>query len=213
MALRPASPEGDTRQQILQRAITLFAGAGYAGVSVRDVAAQVGISAAALYHHFPDKQALYLAAMEHAFARNESGILAALESERSPLERLSGFVTGFVALAAGDQEFSFSAADFDRVRELIYQRAGISLHAGKQAMVYSRLSRRLRETSHRSFAAYLQWLQANTGPSGDAEWQEFVNCLTTNLTAFFREEHHFHALVDDLKAIASKNAYPPQCCR
>ena len=38
MALRPASPEGDTRQHILQRAITLFAGAGYAGVSVRDVA-------------------------------------------------------------------------------------------------------------------------------------------------------------------------------
>ncbi len=105
---------------------------------------------------------------------------------------------------APDQEFAFSAADFERVRELIYQRAGISLHAGKQAMVYSRLSRRLRETSHRSFAVYLQWLQANTGASGDAEWQEFVNCLTTNLTAFFREEHHFHALVDDLKARAGK---------
>jgi chemotaxis protein methyltransferase CheR len=90
------------------------------------------------------------------------------------------------------------------VRELIYQRAGISLHAGKQAMVYSRLSRRLRETSHRSFGAYLQWLQANTGASGDSEWQEFVNGLTTNLTAFFREEHHFHALVDDLKARAGK---------
>ena len=103
-----------------------------------------------------------------------------------------------------DQEFAFSAADFERVRALIYQRAGISLHAGKQAMVYSRLSRRLRETSHRSFAAYLQWLQANAGASGDAEWQEFVNCLTTNLTAFFREDHHFHALVDDLKARAGK---------
>ena len=110
---------------------------------------------------------------------------------------------------AADQEFAFSAADFDRVRELIYQRAGISLHAGKQAMVYSRLSRRLRETSHRSFAAYLQWLQANTGDSGESEWQEFVNCLTTNLTAFFREEHHFHALVDDLKAIAGKNPGKP----
>ncbi|MDH4392390.1 MAG: CheR family methyltransferase [Aquabacterium sp.] len=110
---------------------------------------------------------------------------------------------------AADQEFSFSAADFDRVRELIYQRAGISLHAGKQAMVYSRLSRRLRETSHLSFADYLQWLQANTGASGDAEWQEFVNCLTTNLTSFFREEHHFHALVDDLKAAAGRNAGKP----
>ncbi len=103
-----------------------------------------------------------------------------------------------------DQEFAFSAADFDRVRELIYQRAGISLHAGKQAMVYSRLSRRLRDTTHRSFAAYLQWLQANTGPAGEAEWQEFINCLTTNLTSFFREDHHFHALVDDLKARAGK---------
>ena len=43
-----------------------------------------------------------------------------------------------------DTEFSFSGADFECVRKLIYQRAGISLHAGKQAMVYSRLSRRLR---------------------------------------------------------------------
>jgi chemotaxis protein methyltransferase CheR len=102
------------------------------------------------------------------------------------------------------QEFAFSAADFDKVRELIYQRAGISLHAGKQAMVYSRLSRRLRETEHRSFATYLQWLQQNTGPSGEAEWQEFINCLTTNLTSFFREEHHFHALTDDLKARAGQ---------
>jgi chemotaxis protein methyltransferase CheR len=62
-------------------------------------------------------------------------------------------------------------------------------------MVYSRLSRRLRETGHRSFADYLRALESG---AGDAEWQEFVNCLTTNLTAFFREEHHFEALVDDL---------------
>jgi hypothetical protein len=47
-------------------------------------------------------------------------------------------------------------ADFERIRKLIYQRAGISLHAGKQAMVYSRLSRRLRETGHRDFGSYLQ---------------------------------------------------------
>jgi chemotaxis protein methyltransferase CheR len=105
---------------------------------------------------------------------------------------------------AVDQEFPFAAADFERVRELIYQRAGISLHAGKQAMVYSRLSRRLRETGHPSFASYLQFLQANTGPSGEGEWQEFINCLTTNLTSFFREDHHFHALADDLKARAGR---------
>ncbi len=111
------------------------------------------------------------------------------------------------ALPAADrieQEFPFGKADFERVRQLIHQRAGISLHAGKQAMVYSRLSRRLRETGHRSFADYLQWLERASGPAGEAEWQEFVNCLTTNLTSFFREEHHFHALAEDLKARQGK---------
>ena len=101
-------------------------------------------------------------------------------------------------------EFSFDARDFERVRSLIYARAGISLHAGKQAMVYSRLSRRLRETGHRSFGSYLQWLEAASGVEGGDEWQEFVNCLTTNLTSFFRESHHFEALHDDLKARAGK---------
>ena len=103
-----------------------------------------------------------------------------------------------------DHEFTFSRADFDRVRELIYKHAGISLHEGKHAMVYSRLSRRLRETGHKSFAAYLQALEASSGASAEHEWQEFVNCLTTNLTSFFREEHHFHALADDLKPLAGK---------
>ncbi len=109
----------------------------------------------------------------------------------------------FAAVApAVEQEFTLTPGDFERVRQLIYQRAGISLHAGKQAMVYSRLSRRLRETSHRSFAEYLRALEH--GHTSDAEWQEFVNCLTTNLTAFFREDHHFHALVDDLRARAAR---------
>jgi chemotaxis protein methyltransferase CheR len=98
-----------------------------------------------------------------------------------------------------ESEFAFGHADFERVRRLIFQRAGISLGAGKQAMVYSRLSRRLRETEHRSFSGYLQWLEQSSGPVADAEWQEFVNSLTTNLTAFFREEHHFHALKEELQ--------------
>jgi chemotaxis protein methyltransferase CheR len=107
--------------------------------------------------------------------------------------------------AGNGTEFSFDARDFERVRSLIYQRAGISLHAGKQAMVYSRLSRRLRETQHRSFASYLSALeQAASGPQAEREWQEFVNCLTTNLTSFFREEHHFTALLDELKARAGR---------
>lgn len=101
-------------------------------------------------------------------------------------------------------EFNFDARDFERVRSLIYARAGINLHAGKHAMVYSRLSRRLRDTGHRSFGSYLQWLETASGAQAAAEWQEFVNCLTTNLTSFFREAHHFDALTDDLKQRAGK---------
>jgi chemotaxis protein methyltransferase CheR len=106
--------------------------------------------------------------------------------------------------AETDQDFKLTSADFERVRKLIYQRAGISLHAGKQAMVYSRLSRRLRECGLDSFAHYLSWLESARGAEGDAEWQEFVNCLTTNLTAFFREDHHFSALAEDLRARAAR---------
>jgi chemotaxis protein methyltransferase CheR len=94
------------------------------------------------------------------------------------------------------REFAWTDEDFDRVQSLIYQRAGISLHDGKHAMVYSRLSRRLRDTGHQSFRDYLSWLEGNDGP----EWQEFVNALTTNLTSFFREQHHFEILSNHLKS-------------
>ena len=106
--------------------------------------------------------------------------------------------------ATANHEFTFSNGDFTRVQKLIYQRAGISLHDGKRAMVYSRLSRRLRETGDRSFADYLNGLERASGAAGDAEWQEFINCLTTNLTSFFREEHHFHALAEALKPFAGR---------
>ena len=105
--------------------------------------------------------------------------------------------------STAQRDLAFDGADFDRIRQLICERAGISLGTVKQAMVYSRVSRRLRETGHSSFASYLQWLQQAHGVAADAEWQEFINCLTTNLTSFFREDHHFTALVDDLRARAS----------
>ena len=94
------------------------------------------------------------------------------------------------------REFSWTDADFDRVQAMIYKRAGISLHDGKHAMVYSRLSRRLRETGYQSFREYLGWLESTDSP----EWQEFVNALTTNLTSFFRENHHFEVFADLLKS-------------
>ena len=95
------------------------------------------------------------------------------------------------------REFDFSATDFERVRKLIYQHAGISLSPIKQDMVYSRLARRLRATGANSFAAYLDALEKNGGD----EWERFVNSLTTNLTSFFREPHHFPILAEHLKKL------------
>ncbi|CAN5379911.1 chemotaxis protein methyltransferase [soil metagenome] len=109
------------------------------------------------------------------------------------------------ASAVRATEFTFDSADFERVRELIYRKAGISLSAGKQAMVYSRLSRRLREVGHSTCAGYLQWLEQLSGAAAEREWQEFVNCLTTNLTSFFREDHHFPILADELTRRRTRN--------
>lgn len=88
------------------------------------------------------------------------------------------------------REYSFTQADFDRVRKLIYKHAGISLSTGKQNMVYSRLARRLRATGMQSFNDYLNYLERGN----PEEWEAFTNALTTNLTAFFREQHHFPML-------------------
>ena len=94
--------------------------------------------------------------------------------------------------------FEFTARDFARVRTLIYRQAGIALAESKQEMVYSRLARRLRAKGLNSFAEYLDRLEA--GHDG-AEWEAFTNALTTNLTAFFREEHHFPILAEHLRKL------------
>jgi chemotaxis protein methyltransferase CheR len=97
-------------------------------------------------------------------------------------------------------EFDLTRSDFDRVRKLIYQRAGISLSESKREMVYSRLARRLRDRGLTSFTQYLDRLD---DPS-NIEWEAFTNALTTNLTAFFRESHHFPVLAAHVKARAAK---------
>jgi chemotaxis protein methyltransferase CheR len=91
-----------------------------------------------------------------------------------------------------DREFVFTSKDFERVRQMIYAHAGISLNKSKQDMVYSRLARRLRATGINNFSDYLALLESND----DVEWESFVNSLTTNLTSFFREQHHFPLLAE-----------------
>jgi chemotaxis protein methyltransferase CheR len=94
-----------------------------------------------------------------------------------------------------DREFRFTQADFDRICRLIHEHAGISLAPAKQDMVYSRLARRLRALGLSSFEEYLERLDRR----GSQEWQTFVNSLTTNLTSFFRESHHFDILMRQLR--------------
>jgi chemotaxis protein methyltransferase CheR len=89
--------------------------------------------------------------------------------------------------------FEFTPRDFARVRALIYRQAGISLGESKQEMVYSRLARRLRAKGLSSFGDYLDGLES--GNDG-GEWEAFTNALTTNLTSFFREPHHFPLLAE-----------------
>ena len=95
----------NTAQVILDKSLPLFARSGYAGVSMRDIAKAVGISGAALYHHYPDKQSLYVAAMGHAFADKASSIQSALDNTGTPEQRLERFVTSFTKQMASDPEF------------------------------------------------------------------------------------------------------------
>lgn len=94
-----------------------------------------------------------------------------------------------------EREFEFTDADFERIRKLIYDHAGIALSPIKRDMVYSRLVRRLRALGLPSFAHYLRRLEGDD----DAEWETFVNSLTTNLTYFFREPHHFEILARHMR--------------
>jgi len=99
---------------------------------------------------------------------------------------------------AEDNEFSFSPAEFARACRLIYRLAGISIAESKQDMVSSRLTRRVRALGLHGFGSYLDLIERSG--TGHAETQEFINALTTNLTAFYREPHHFDTLAQFVAA-------------
>jgi chemotaxis protein methyltransferase CheR len=105
------------------------------------------------------------------------------------------------------REFKFTAQNFKRVQKLIYDHAGISLSESKQELVYSRLSRRLRITGISSFDEYLGLLERNDA----AEWEAFTNALTTNLTSFFREAHHFSLLAEQMRKHGGRESFSIWC--
>lgn len=99
-------------------------------------------------------------------------------------------------MAATDtREFPFSVEHFRLISERVYRFSGIRLPDGKREMVYARLARRLRSLGIASFDDYVRFLELEP-----AEWEHCTNALTTNVTAFYREEHHFRILADHVAA-------------
>jgi chemotaxis protein methyltransferase CheR len=121
-----------------------------------------------------------------------------MTSLRSPAAGASAFAkqTSATALRDDARDFLLTERDFEKIRTLIHRRAGISLGGHKREMVYSRLARRLRTLQLNDFASYLAMLDADEYSD---EWEYFTNALTTNLTSFFREQHHFPLLAEHAK--------------
>jgi chemotaxis protein methyltransferase CheR len=86
------------------------------------------------------------------------------------------------------REFPFTRRDFDYLRKIASDRTGIAVSEDKFNMFYSRLSRRIRNLGLHSFKEYCDYLEND---ESDGETLELINAITTNLTAFFRENHHF----------------------
>ena len=92
------------------------------------------------------------------------------------------------------KEFAMTEADYSFISKTVYDECGIVLSEQKKDMVYSRIARRIRTLKLPNFATYLTYLQNNK----DAEFVEFINAITTNLTYFFREPHHFEFLKETI---------------
>jgi chemotaxis protein methyltransferase CheR len=94
-----------------------------------------------------------------------------------------------------DGEFVFTAQDFAKISAMLYADAGISLPESKATLVYSRLAKRLRALGLENFRSYCALV---AGEDGLDERQNMLAALTTNVTRFFREPHHFEHLKNDL---------------
>jgi chemotaxis protein methyltransferase CheR len=97
-----------------------------------------------------------------------------------------------MAVQEKEREFKFTVDDFNFLRKLSNEHSGIQVPDERFDMFYSRLSKRVRKLGLNNFKEYCQYLMHNS----DDEFTEFINAITTNLTAFFRENHHFEYLRD-----------------
>ncbi len=93
------------KAEILKKSIPLFAASGYNGVSMRQIAQTVGIKAASLYHYFPDKQSLYIAALAQAFSNHADFMRESFTLPVSPEMRLHHLVKKLCLLVEDDEDF------------------------------------------------------------------------------------------------------------
>ncbi|MBB5516654.1 chemotaxis protein methyltransferase CheR [Rubricella aquisinus] len=96
---------------------------------------------------------------------------------------------------SGKAEYTLTDAHFSRIVSLVSRHTGIVIKAHKRQMIYARLSRRLRALNLPDFDSYLSLLE---GDARGSEVTHFINAVTTNLTSFFREDHHFEDLVSEV---------------
>ena len=93
-------------------------------------------------------------------------------------------------------DFALTQADFREIADMLYADARIDMPESKASLVYSRLIKRLRALNLESFSDYCALLRENGG--GDGERREMLSGLTTNVTRFFRERHHFEHLASSV---------------
>lgn len=96
-------------------------------------------------------------------------------------------------------EFEFTDKDFDDLRAIITSETGIELPDNKKTLMYSRLARRLRELQLPNFSAYVQFIQKEIKHQETHETIVMLNTMTTNVTDFFRESHHFEYLYKNME--------------
>lgn len=108
-----------------------------------------------------------------------------------------------IVIPPHEREFAFTDEDFRFLSRLANAHTGIVLTEQKRDMVYGRLVRRLRALGLESFHAYCKFLESDEGQS---EIDHLINAITTNLTSFFRESHHFAHLSEQLKQMAATGA-------
>jgi chemotaxis protein methyltransferase CheR len=102
-------------------------------------------------------------------------------------------------------DIALTDREFERVKRRVYDVAGISLSEAKRTLVVSRLHKVVRALGLTTFDAYMDYLERRGSP---ADAQDFVNALTTNLTRFFREDHHFEHLNRQVKALIDSRPPP-----